>query len=58
MKLHTKYERILYLIFETSQWNTYRQKHCAETKQMAQWRYEARIQENHKQDHDEPDHRH
>ena len=33
-------------------------KHCDEIKQRAQWRSEARTQENHKQDHSEPDHRH
>ena len=44
--------RDLYLSCETSQWNTYKQKHCDETKQSAQWRHEARIQENHELDHD------
>ena len=48
---------LLHLIYETSQWNTYNQKHCGETKQRAQWRSEARTQENHKQDRDEPEYR-
>ena len=34
---------------------TFNHKHCDETKQRAQWRSEARIQENHKQDNDEPE---
>ena len=50
--------RVLYLICESSQLNTYNQKYCVETKQKAQWRFKARTQETHKQDHDEPDHRH
>ena len=32
----------LYLICETSQWNTYTHKQFDETKQRAQWRPEAR----------------
>ena len=28
-------------------------KHCTQSKQRAQWRSEARTQENHKQDHEE-----
>ena len=35
-------------ICEISQWNTYDQKHCGETKQRAQWWHEARTQENQK----------
>ena len=46
--------RVLNLICETSQWNTYNQKHCDETKPRTQWRFEAKTQENHKQDHDWP----
>ena len=34
------------------------QKYSDETKQMTRYRPEARTQENHKQDHDEPDYRH
>ena len=51
-------DRVNYLICETSQRNTYNQNHCDETKQRAQWRSETKTQENHKQDHGEPDHRH
>ena len=32
-------------------------KHYDETKKKAQWRHEARKQENYKQDHDEPEHK-
>ena len=42
---------VLYLICETSQWNTYNQNVWWE-------RFEARTQENHKQDHVEPDNGH
>ena len=50
---------VLYL-FETTQWNTYNQNHCDETKQSSIYDDldEARTQENHKQDHDDLDHRH
>ena len=51
---------VLYLIYETSQWNTYNKKTVMkEIKElngsMVLWRkYEARTQGNHKQDHDQP----
>ena len=41
--------RVLYRIFESSQWNAYNQIHCDETKQTPQWWSEARTQENHRQ---------
>ena len=41
----------LYLICETSQ---HRCDRCDETKQTAQWRYQTRTQENHKQNRDGP----
>ena len=50
--------RLLYFIFETSQWNTNNQKPCDETKQRTKWWPEARVQETHKQDHNELDHKH
>ena len=34
--------RVLYLICETSRWNTYNQNHCDEIMQRVQWRSEAR----------------
>ena len=43
---------------ETPQWNTYSQNHYNETKQRVQWRSEAIPQDNHEQDHEEPDRRH
>ena len=49
---------VLYLICETSQWNKYNHKRYVETKQRVHWRFEARTQENHKQDHDVSDHKH
>ena len=42
---------VLYRIYESSQWNIQLQN-TDETKQRTQWRFEARTQENDKQDHD------
>ena len=46
---------VRYLICETSHWSAYNQNHCDETKQKAQRQSEAKTQENHKQELDEPD---
>ena len=49
----TVHIRVLYLICETS----HVIKNTGETKQRTQFRSEATTLENHKQDHNEPDHR-
>ena len=48
---------VFYLLCKTSMLNTHNRKHCDEIKERNQRRSEAKTQENHKQDHNEPDHR-
>ena len=50
--------RDLCLICGTSQWNTYNQKHCDETKQRVDGSLNPEHKKKHKQDHDESDRRH
>ena len=42
---------VVFLICDTSQWNTYNENYRDETKQMLQWRSESRTQENQTTDH-------